>query len=118
MTLPFPEFRIVPIEGVATPQRYVFVVGTRIVLQQPDEPVKSIDCGLHQALHLFLGDVRELGLAAANRTRFAIMQILDRSIAKSQSNESFRFIGEIGSKVIFIGRSECAYELLAQISHS
>lgn len=77
-------------QGVTAPERQLFFVGTRIVLPQPEKTIKSIDCRLHQALHLFIGDVGDLRVSAASLTRSAGMQILDGSISEGQGDKRLR----------------------------
>jgi hypothetical protein len=60
----------------------------------PKQPVQGVDCGLHDALNLFIGDVRILLLSGARGAGLARMKILNGAIAKSESGDSFRFKGE------------------------
>src|ERR1700674_1731051 len=63
-----------------------FLIGGRIVVSLPEQTVESIDRRFHQALHLAVGGVGDLLLAAANGAGPSCMQRFDGAVPKCESD--------------------------------
>jgi len=84
------------VRGLASSERQAFVVSRGIVVALPKKAVESINRRFHHCLHLLIGDMRDVGLAAADRAWSSSVQVLYGAVAKGQNNKRFCFVSEVG----------------------
>src|ERR1700730_12177431 len=90
------EFWIVPVQRVATTERDSFLVCRGIGLPLPEKAVEAVHRRLRDGFHLFISDVRDLWLAAADLAGLTRMQAFDGTIAKRQSDQRLGFHRKFG----------------------